>query len=94
MENKGYQLLAARIVGLAAEEYKAAYEGLVKRPTSAQLRAKIRNCEKFFASEWCDCLMEMDGKVFLRKLKNLCRETYGEIKEIKYEQKTNVKKCA
>ena len=65
-----YQDLADAIVLDAVTEWRKAKFQLT-RPSLASKTAldKSRQCERFFLSSWFEMLTGLDGKLFLRRLK-------------------------
>jgi len=68
--NQGYQDLADAIVLAAVEDWRRTRLQLAKPALASKMALDTnRRCEKFFASSWFTVLTDLDGKVFLRRLK-------------------------
>lgn len=61
--DKGFKLLAKAIVVQACDDLNKAKEDLLKHPEGSEKHSKARemlsDCKEFFASKWCNELMEM-----------------------------------
>lgn len=70
IQDEGWQDLANAIVLAAVEDWRRSKFQLT-RPSLASKRAldTSRSCERFFISSWFDALTGLDGRTFLRRLK-------------------------
>ena len=70
VEDEGWQDLADAIVLKAVEDWRRAKFQLT-RPSLASKMAldTSRQCEHFFLSSWFDVLTGLDGRTFLKRLK-------------------------
>ena len=64
-----WQDLANAIVAQAAADYRSAKRRLKKNPESVSAAARLRECERFFLSEWIMALTDIDGSYLLNRLK-------------------------
>lgn len=64
-----YENLANAIITAAAKDYMAALKILKKSPTNVTAKDTVRQCEKFFRSDWYSVLTDVDGEFLIRRLK-------------------------
>ena len=68
--DEGWQDLADAIVLSAVEDWRRCKMKLAMPSLSSKTALDItRSCERFFTSAWFDALTDLDGRVFLRRLK-------------------------
>ena len=65
---RGYEKLAHAIVMQAVRDWRAAKRKLKKKSINDNAKLELEECEKFFLSDYFMILMELDGKVLIRKL--------------------------
>ena len=68
MRDKNYEELANAIVLQAAKDYRAARRELKRHPKSKEAPRMMKECERFFLSEWFVALTAIDGGRLLKKL--------------------------
>ena len=64
-----YEELANAIIIQAAKDYRAAGKALKKTPGSMSDIKTVRECERFFNSDWFRTLTNVDGGSLLEKLR-------------------------
>ena len=64
-----YEKLANAIVIQAAKDYRTAERKLKRNPRNQLAKAEADSIERFFRSDWYNCLTEVDGEMVLRKLR-------------------------
>lgn len=64
----GYEDLANAIVVQAVDDYRKLIRGKLIVNTITH-KVSIKECEKFFSSEWCEILTKVDGKTILKRLR-------------------------
>lgn len=64
-----YENLANAIILRAVQDYRIALKKIKKHPNDVLIQARIRECERFFLSQWFIELTNLDGKMLLKKLK-------------------------
>ena len=69
MTDDPYESLAADIIIQAIHDYRDAGKKLKHHPKNKEAKLMIKDCERFFCSEWFNVLSEMDGKDLLKRLK-------------------------
>ena len=67
VQNRGFHNLASAIVYQAIEDYRNALKGRGYFGKSSQ--AVIRECERFFKSNWFIELTDLDGKFLIKRLR-------------------------
>ena len=63
-----WQQLANAIVLQAVKDYKAAQRALIKKPDSKKDKATIRECDRFFRSNWYEMLTDIKPDCLLRNV--------------------------
>ena len=63
-----YTNLANAIIVQAAKDYKKALRRLKKFSTDKEARYTIRECERFFRSDWYKILTGLNGEALIRML--------------------------
>lgn len=63
-----YEKLANAIILQTVKDWRAARRKLKRKSQNESARIELRNCERFFHSEWFTTLTNVDGAVILRKL--------------------------
>ncbi len=66
--NEGVTNLAKEIVLRACIDYKKAVKKLKKKPNDITATKMKRSCERFFNSEWCECLTNIPGETMLKTI--------------------------
>lgn len=56
------------IILQACKDYKKALKRLKKRPDDVGAKEMKRSCERFFNSEWCECLTNIPGETMLKTI--------------------------
>lgn len=69
IDDKGLENLVCGIVKKAVDDWRKAKRRLRKCPTSQMAQGIVIDCETFFKSDYFYNLTGMDGKEFLKKLK-------------------------
>ena len=64
-----YEKLASEIVLSAVKDYRDARRKLKKKPKNEDAKLMIRDCERFFCSQWFEMLTSLDGEAILERLK-------------------------
>lgn len=64
----GWHSLAEAVVIKAAQDYRIAQGKLRQNPYDITYMRLFRETKRFFRSEWCDTLADMDGDVLLERL--------------------------
>ena len=64
-----YKELADAIILQAVKDYREAGKKLKKRPKNGNMKLMVKDCERFFRSEWFGALSNLDGKTLLKQLK-------------------------
>ena len=65
----GYQALANAIITQAADDYRASALLLKLDPNDSVGSGRLREIEKFFLSDWCKALTELDPAFILDRLR-------------------------
>ena len=66
--NEGVTNLAKEIVLRACIDYKRAVKKLKKNPNDTTATKIKSDCERFFNSEWCECLTNIPGETMLKTI--------------------------
>ncbi len=66
---KGLDNLANAVVAIAAADYKKAYMTYLKKNNLAELE----DLRRFFRSQWCMALTDLDTEVLMRDIEKECR---------------------
>ena len=61
--------LAIGIIVMAAKDYRLALRQLKRNPHNRAALEMVRDCEKFFRSEYYETLTNVDGGYLIRKLR-------------------------
>jgi len=69
--NDGYILLAHAIVATAAESYKYTLIALKNHTRSDSIYRRKAELESFFLSEWFSLLSGLDGRCFIKKMREV-----------------------
>lgn len=69
LDDTGVQNLVCGIVKLDVDDWRRARRRLKKRPNSLEAEGMVKDCERFFRSEYFENLTGMDGREFLEQLK-------------------------
>ena len=64
-----YQELANAIIVMAAKDYRYALRIQRRNPDSKAAQIKIDEIERFFRSEWYQVLINIDGEMLIKKLR-------------------------
>ena len=60
-----YEILANAIIIQAAKDYRSALKA-AEKPGNAKT---VKECERFFRSDWCRTLTAVDGRAILEQLR-------------------------
>lgn len=63
-----YEKLANAIILQAVKDYRAAKRKLKRNPRNHLAQSEVDSIERFFRSQWYECLTEVDGEMLIRKL--------------------------
>ena len=63
-----HEKLANAIVLQAVKDFRAARRKLRRKPQNEDAKRMIKDCERFFLSDWFVELTDVDGRAVLRKL--------------------------
>lgn len=78
MTDEAMELLIAAIIEQAIKDYKKSYKALhnPKLNEAAKTRTKwrLKECENFFHSDWCDLLTGGNGEEILKRVQEECRK--------------------
>ena len=67
--NKNWRNLAAGIINCAIEDRRKALAILRLEPKDVDAQHTLEDCEKFFASDWCQMLLDFcNVKIEMKKL--------------------------
>lgn len=69
MDMEGAERLVQQIVKQAVYDWRNAKRRLRKKPNNPDLLATVSECECFFLSGWFNTLTDLDGRLFLEKLR-------------------------
>ena len=64
-----YKELANAIILQGVKDYREAGKKLKKRPKNGNIKPMVKDCERFFCSEWFGALSNLDGRALLKRLK-------------------------
>lgn len=76
MYEENYQALANAIIVQAAKDFRAAYKRLKRFPNDRLAESEVRNCTKFFYSDYFQALTDLDGPALLRRMMKEIDEKY------------------
>jgi hypothetical protein len=62
--------LAGSIILKAVDDYRRAMRKVRRCPGAEKSQAQIRECERFFRSDWFRVLTEVDGEDLIRQLRS------------------------
>ena len=65
----GWEELASAIIMAAVKDYRRAMQRIRRCSGAKMPMERIRECERFFRSEWFRTLTEIDGEALIRKLR-------------------------
>lgn len=65
-----FEDLSIAIIAQAAEDYRKVLRKLENDPFNVYLLIEKVEIEKFFRSQWYECLTNVDGTMILRRLQN------------------------
>ena len=68
MYEENYQALANAVIVQAAKDFRAAYKRLRRFPQDKAAEAEVRDCTRFFCSDYFSGLTTLDGPAILRKM--------------------------
>ena len=71
MDYEPYKNLAAAIVINAVNDYRKALRKLRKYPDNEAALSEKRELERFFRSNWCSMLSDIDGDVIINKIQQM-----------------------
>lgn len=63
-----YENLANAIILQAVKDYREARKKIKKRKKNEDAKLMVKDCERFFRSEWFNALTSLDGEMLLKKL--------------------------
>lgn len=63
------QMLANAIIIKAADDLRTSLRNLKVNPQHKESLRTLKECEKFFQSEWYKVLTKVDGEMILRKIR-------------------------
>lgn len=69
---KGLDALANAVVAKAAADYRQAYMSYLKKNDTTELI----NLRRFFRSEWCMVLTDLDMEVLMQDIEKECKEKF------------------
>ena len=76
MYEENYQALANAIIVQAAKDFRAAYKRLKRFPQDKAAESEVRDCTKFFCSDYFCGLTDLDGSALLRRMMKEIDEKY------------------
>lgn len=77
LSDRGAEDLANAIILQAVYDYRQALKNVVQNPESKNMRAKKAVIDKFFASEWCRILSNVNMVDVARRLEKEALDKYG-----------------
>ena len=72
----GWELLANAIIVQAAKDFRQAYRRLKHKPDDGYAQRELRECTKFFHSQYFELLTNVDGPALLQQIIREMDEKY------------------
>lgn len=69
MNDDGANNLRIAIISCAAHDYQRAYKKTKRAGDYTDAAARLKECERFFRSEWFRTLCDLDGEKFMEQLR-------------------------
>lgn len=68
---EGYENLANAIIESAVDDYRGALQYMKQHPRSRLAGGHVKELERFFHSEWYECLTDLNADFLLRKVREM-----------------------
>lgn len=76
-EKNAFENLANAIVLQALRDYTKAYTAYLRDPFNKERKDKVEELRKFFKSEWCHALTNVDCDAIRKKVEKICEAKRG-----------------